>query len=104
MPMMKRRSGDQPLQRAEAPGKVGVNKIGPVCKQDRNSHRHRIDAGGERLSQSKNVERNGRAEMGEENIDGMSLGGDQPVEFLGAVMNRVESPQKRNFMRPAVAP
>src|SRR5579883_3589415 len=104
MPMMECRSGDQPFQRPEAPGNVGVNKIGPICTQDRNSHWHRIDAGGERLRQPKNVERDGRAKMGKENIDGMSLCCEQPVELLRAVMNRVESPQKGNFMRPAVPP
>ena len=104
MPVMEGRSGDQPLQRAEAPADVRVDEEAPEhANQNDHGRQHSACLTG-RLGQAQQKDQDVTAQAGEHHVERVGARVDQEVEFLGAVMDRVKAPQERHLMRPAMPP
>lgn len=103
VPVVEGRRGHEPLQRAEAPAQVGVDEEAPHGAEHQ-QQRRRGAAGGVWRGQAEQVERHQAEQAGDDHVDRMRAGIGQEVHALGAVVQRVEAPQPRDFMAEPVAP
>ena len=104
MPVMEGRGGDEPFQGAEADADIGVNEEGPDRTKDCDEGDGGIDAGAGGLGEAEEVDGGEAEEANEDHVEGMGAGVYEPVEFLSAVMDGVETPEDGMGMQDTVAP
>ena len=102
--MVKARGRHEPAQGSESPVEIRVYEEAPHGAGQNHQQRHRIQRLRGGLRQPHHIERNESAKASENHVHRMRAGIDQPVHFFRAVVDGVETPQKRDFVRPAVPP
>ena len=104
VPMMKGGGGDEPFERAQAPGYIRMNVEAPDGADQEEEQRNSIQRVGDGVGQTQHVHRDEAADTGEDHIERMVAGVDQPIHGFSAVMDSMEAPKQGNLMGPAVAP
>ena len=101
---MERGRRDQPLERAKAPAHVRVDEEPPEShEQHQQGGDHRsLDA--LRRAESENVDRDQPAEPDEGVVNWVGARADQKVDVLRVMVDRVETPEQGELVRPAMAP
>ena len=97
VPVVKRRRGDQPLERAEAKMHVGVDK-------DREQAVDRDEKSERFLGEAEQVNRDDAADPDEGLVDGMHAARGGPVQVFARVVHGVKPPEQRYGVSPAVTP
>ena len=104
MPVVEGGRRDHPLQRTQPPAHIGVDQEAPHGQDQHEQRGHHAARGGERGGQPENVNRDQTAQPGEHIVDRVSAGADQKIHLSRVMVDRMEAPKKRNFVRPAMAP
>ena len=104
VPVVERRSGDEPLERSQAAAHVRVDEEAPQRAEDGDRRHHRVRCPGGGDAEPEQVHGHQSTRPDEHHVDGMGAGVHQPIQVLGAVMHRVEPPQQRAVVGPAVHP
>ena len=92
------------FERAQAPPQIGVNEEAPQRADEENERGNESWIRPHRRSKPGGVKQRQAAEAGEHHVDGVGPCVDQEVDMFGAVVDRVETPDERDLMAPAVAP
>src|ERR1019366_1972526 len=69
-----------------------------------NGDRDKVQRAAGGLRQAHGVDRDEATETGEDHVERMCVGVDEPVHLFGAVMNGVKVPEERYCVRPPVSP
>src|SRR4029077_17924866 len=104
MPKMERGRRDQPFERAEAPAHVRVDEETPERHEQHKQGGDHRSLHALRRAESENVDRDQPAEPDEGVVYGMRAGADQEVDVLRVMVDRVETPEQGELMRPTMAP
>src|SRR6202050_1873403 len=104
MPEMERRRRNQPFKRAETPADVRVDEKTPERHEQHQQGRDRRSLHGLRCAESDNVDWDQPAKPDESVVNGMRAGANQKIDVLWVMVNRVETPEQGELMRPTMAP
>src|ERR1700691_3026264 len=104
MPVVEGRSRNEPFKRAEAETNVGVDEKAPCGGNQRRDDGDQAARDRPWTPKPQNVDRNQGAEPAEYQIHGVRARVNQEIDFLGAVVDGMETPEKGNFMAHAMGP
>src|SRR6202021_606609 len=101
---MERGRRNQPFERAETPAHVRVDEKAPESHEQHQQGGDHRSLHALRRAESENVDRDQPAEPDEGVVYGMRARADQKVDVLRVMMDRVETPEQGELVRPAMAP
>ena len=104
VPVVEAGRGEQPFERTEAPAHVGVDEEAPETPDDQDQDGDQPVAEAHRVDEAEGEERGQHHEPRPEEVDRVGARADHEVDFLGAVMDRVEAPQQRDLVAQPVRP
>src|SRR5580692_11381516 len=104
MPKMERGRRDQPFERAKAPAHVRVDEKTPESHEQHQQGGDHRSLHALRRAESENVDRDQLAQPDEGVVYGMRARADQKVDVLWVMVDRVETPEQGELMRPTMAP
>lgn len=102
--MVEARRRDQLFEPAQPPAQIGVDEEAPEGADDGEEQRPQIARIRSGLGKAQQIDRNEPAQAGEDDIDRMGAGVDEPVQTRRLMVDRMEIPEPRYFVRPAMPP